>query len=252
VNQCATRTRPRALEHHRAGERRRPHDIVQATPANQPAKGNIGGKPVLVFSDSTWLAAAAATVGNKLDFGVGDPFGDHEARHPPRGDASRWARRGRPGVAGLQLWLDPAEGVTDTGGKVSAWADKSPAGLTAFDGLQVFATLAGGGRPGAGLAGEGLMLTASAGSTVADGKLHLLALRRAGSALTLRLDGTQVATLTATPRSVDAVSPLQVGGRAALVHNAPNKVADVLIYRGAVSATDFASLESFVRTKNGI
>ena len=121
-----------------------------------------------------------------------------------------------------------------------------------FEGLQVFANLAGGGRPGAGLAGEGLMLTASAGSTVADGKLHVLALRRAVNPLTLRLEGTQVAAMTATARSVDSVSPLQVGGRAAITHNFANKLADVLIYRGAVSATDFASLEGFVRTKNGI
>ncbi|MBK6465376.1 MAG: hypothetical protein IPF92_30885 [Myxococcales bacterium] len=198
--------------------------VAQATAANQPAKGNLGGKPVLVFSDSTWLASPAATVGNKLDFGVGDL------------------------TVVVVCSMEPT-----TSNVLAGVLYKVPdVAVPPFDGLQVYGNLAGGGRPGAGLAGEGLILTASAGSTVADGKLHVLALRRAGNALTLRLDGTQVAAMTATARSVDSVSPLQVGGRAAITHNFANKLADVLIYRGAVSATDFASLEGFVRTKNGI
>ncbi len=33
-------------------------------------------------------------------------------------------------VSGLQLWLDPAAGLTQTGGKVSTWADQSASGNT--------------------------------------------------------------------------------------------------------------------------
>lgn len=195
--------------------------VVQATPANQPTKGTVGSKPVLVFSDSTWLAAAS--VGTKLDFGTGD-------------------------LTVVVVCTTEPTATTALTGVLYKFPDVS---ASPFDGLQVYANLGGGGKPGAGLAGEGLMLTASAGS-VSDGKLHLLALRRAGTKLTLRLDGAEVATMTAAARSVDTASPLQIGGRAALVHNAPNKLGDVLIYKGTVSDTDFTSLEGFVKTKNGL
>ncbi len=195
--------------------------VVQATPANQPTKGAVGSKPVLVFSDSTWLAAAS--VGTRLDFGAGDL------------------------TVVVVCTTEPTATTALTGVLYKVPDVATPP----YDGLQVYANLGGGGKPGAGLAGEGLILSAGVGS-VSDGKLHLLALRRVGTRLAFRLDGAEVASLTAAARSVDSAGPLQVGGRAALTHNAPNKLADVLIYKGTVSDADFTSLEAFVKTKNGL
>lgn len=196
--------------------------VTQATPANQPTKGTVNSKPVLVFSATSWLEATGAALGAKLDFGTSD------------------------------LTVEYVCAVDAPSQAFTGLLVKSPDVKTApYDGLQAYGNLGGGGKPGAGLDGQGLMLTANSGNT-ADGKLHLLGFRRVGAKLSLRLDGAELLASTVVVRNVDNVGPLWVGGRADFVHSAPNKTGDILIYKGSVSDTDVARVETFLKAKNGI
>jgi len=43
-----------------------------------------------------------------------------------------------------------------------------------------------------------------------------------------------------------------VGGRPSEVHNAPNKLGDILVYRGPVGDADVAKIETYLKQKDGI
>lgn len=195
--------------------------VSQSTAANQPSKATIGGKPVLAFSATTWLDCAGATVDKKLDFGQGDVLVE------------------------TAVSLDSGT-VTPLGGYLYKTKPGAP-----YDGLQMYSNLGGGGKPGGGLDGETSILTATNGN-VADGKLHLLALRRVGDKLSIRLDGLEVASKTVAARSIDNTSALEVGGRSSGVHSTGQKVGDLLVYKGAVSDADVAKIEGFLKAKSGI
>jgi len=193
--------------------------VFQGNGDIQPSVGQAGSKPVLVFTAGTWLERDPATT--KLDFGTDDVLVEV--------------------VVGLDSRTTALTGVLYKG--------LFPA--PAFDGLQVFANISGDGKPGAGLDGDKLKLQ---GPTVlaADGKLHLIGYRRVGPRVSLRVDGAEVTTATSTARSVDSVSPLYVGGRQTGVHNAPNALGDILVFRGPVGDADVAKIEAYLKQKDGI
>lgn len=196
--------------------------VSQTAAASQPSVGSVGSKPVVAFGATSWLEAAGATVGTKLDFGTGD------------------------------VLVEAVVSVdAPTGAPLTGVLYKGPAGGPTFDGLQLYGNLGGGGKPGGGLDGATLQLTAPSGNT-ADGKLHMLGFRRAGTKLSLRYDGAEVAMSTMAARSTDNTLSLLVGGRPDGVHGAPHKTGDVLIYKGTVSDADVARIEAFMKQKSGI
>lgn len=196
--------------------------VSQTTATNQPSIGSVGSKPVVTFGATSWLEALGATVGTKLDVGTADILVEYVVA------------------------TDSATATALTGVLYKASFDGAP-----YDGLQLYGNLGGGGKPGAGLAGVDLVLTSPSGNT-ADGKLHVVGFRRAGTRLSLRYDGAEVTSGTMAVRSVDNTRPLYVGGRPDGVHNADHKVGDVLVFRGAVGDADVAKIEAFVKQKNGI
>ena len=196
--------------------------VSQTAAASQPSVGSVGSKPVVAFGATSWLESAGATVGTKLDFGTGDVLVEYVVA------------------------TDSAAATALTGVLYKASFDTSP-----FDGLQLYGNLGGGGKPGAGLAGVDLALTSPSGNT-ADGKLHVVGFRRAGTRLSLRYDGAEVASSTMAVRSVDNTRALYVGGRPDGTHGAAHKVGDVLVYKGVVADADVAKIEAFVKQKSGI
>lgn len=195
--------------------------VTQSTSANQPSRATIGGRPVLAFSATTWLDCAGSTVGKKLDVGQGDVLVE------------------------TVISLDSGT-VAPLGGYLYKTIPGTP-----YDGLQMYSNLGGGGKPGVGLDGESLLVTAASGN-VADAKLHLLALRRVGDKLSIRVDGLEVASKTVAARSIDNTSALEVGGRGSGVHSTGQKVGDLLVYKGAVKDGDVAKIEAFLKAKSGI
>jgi len=195
------------------------NNVIQTDGALQPTVGTAGSKPVIVFTAATWLGRDAAMT--NLDFATSD------------------------------LLVECVVGIDTASTALTGVLYKGTFDAPTFDGLQLYANLSRDGKPGGGLDGDKAQLL-SPNALATDGKLHLLAYRRVGSRLSFRVDGTEVATATVTPRSIDSVSPLTVGGRASGVHNAPNKLGDVLIYRGAVADTDLTKIEAYLKQKDGI
>ena len=193
--------------------------VFQGNGDIQPSVGQAGSKPVLVFAARTWLQRDPATT--KLDFGTDDVLVEV--------------------VVGLDSRTTALTGVLYKG--------LFPA--PTFDGLQVFANISSDGKPGAGLDGDKLKLQGPT-ALAADGKLHLIGYRRVGARVSLRVDGVEVGSATVPARSVDSVSELTVGGRPSEVHNAPNKLGDILVYRGPVGDADVAKIEAFLKQKDGI
>lgn len=196
--------------------------VSQTTAASQPSVGSVGSKPVVAFGATTWLEAAGAAVGTKLDFGVGDVLAEYV------------------------ISVDAPTGVPLTGVLYKASFDTSP-----YDGLQLYGNLGGSGKAGAGLDGVNLALTSPSGNT-ADGKLHVVGFRRAGTRLSLRYDGAEVVSSTMAVRNVDNTRALYLGGRPDGTHGAPHKVGDVLVYKGAIADADVARIEAFMKQKSGI
>jgi len=195
--------------------------VSQTVAANQPTMGSVGSRPVVAFTNTNWLECASATVGTKLDFAVGDV------------------------LAEAVVSLDSAN-VSLAGMFYKTNFTPSP-----FDGLQIYANLGGEGKPGAGLDGVTLSLVSPSGNT-ADGKLHMIGLRRVGNRISLRFDGAEVANSTVTARAVDNTANLYVGGRPDLTHSAAHKIAEILVFKGAVADADLTKVEAFVKQKNGL
>lgn len=195
--------------------------VSQTAAASQPSVGSVGSKPVVAFGATSWLEAAGATVGTKLDFGTGDVLAEYVISV----DAPTTALTG-------VLYKGPGNGPN-------------------FDGLQLYGNLSRDGKAGAGLAGVDLVLTSPSGNT-ADGKLHVVGFRRAGTRLSLRYDGAEVSSSTMATRSVDNTLSLLVGGRPDGTHGAAHKIGDVLVYKGAIADADVARIEAFVKQKSGI
>lgn len=198
--------------------------VTQTNAANQPAKGNVGGKPVIAGTATTWLEASGTAVGTKLDFGDGDMLAE----------------------------LVVSTEVTSVG--LGGVLYKVIEDVAPYDGLQMYGNISLDGKPGIGLDGDSLLLKAAAGN-MADGKLHLVGFRRSGDRLYLSLDGVAgVATppSSSNKRAVDNTSPLRVGGRPSGVHSIVHKLGDVVIYKGAVAPAQVTELEAYLKAKNGI
>lgn len=191
--------------------------VLQPNGANQPTNHRVNSKPVLLFGRTAWLGAA---VGTKLDFGTGDVL-----------------------VEVVCAVDDPGQGYTTVLYKVPAYALE---GL-AYVGLQMYA-LGGAGKAAGGLDQENLALTAASGNT-ADGRLHVLGFRRAGTRISLRVDGAEVASRVIATRNVDNTALLKVGGG---VYSSRNSLADVIIYKGSVTDLEMTAVETYLKLKNGI
>lgn len=90
--------------------------LAQACVDDEP-KSSLGGADAGATDASTADAASPTPDGAAADAGT-DARPDGKAPFDPKS------------VPGLVLWLDPAAGVTETGGKVSAWKDSSGANVT--------------------------------------------------------------------------------------------------------------------------
>ncbi len=189
--------------------------LLQPNAANQPAKWSVNSKPALSFSSRQWLDAA---VGTKLDFGTGDAL-----------------------VEVVCAVDAPGQGFTTVLYKVPEYS---------YVGLQMYA-LGGAGKAAGGLDQENLELTAASGNT-ADGRLHVLGFRRAGTRISLRVDGAEVASRVIATRNVDNTALLSVGGRVNGAYSSPNKLADVIIYKGSVTDLEMTAVETYLKLKNGI
>ncbi len=199
--------------------------VAQTNAANQPTKDNLGGKPVIAGTATTWLEAAGAAVGTKLDFGSGDML--------------------------AELVVSISASTTSLGGVFYKVIDGAPP----YDGLQAYGNITLDGKPGVGLDGDDSLFLKSASGNMADGKLHLVGFRRSGDRLYMTLDG---APGPATPpsssnnRVVDNTSPLWIGGRPSGVHSIVHKLGDVVVYKGTVTPAQVTELEAYLKAKNGI
>lgn len=195
--------------------------VTQPTAANQPSKGTVGGKPVLVGTASTWLEASGVDVGTKLDLGDGDMLAAY--------------------VISLDL---PSNAL---GGVLYKTADSAP-----YNGLQLYGNITLDGKPGAGLNGDDLLVKSPSGD-MGDGKLHLVGYHKFGTEVYVSVDGvTTIARISAPKKVIDNTSPLQVGGRPSGIHSLSHRLGDVLVYKGSIFTPQVEAIHRFLKAKNGI
>jgi len=196
--------------------------VTQPTPANQPTKGSVGGKPVIVGGPTTWLEAAGPDVGTKLDFGTSDVF------------------------AGFVVSIEPS--AAGLGGVFYKAVEDAPP----YAGLQMYGNVSLDGKPGIGLDGDTLLAKSPTGN-MGDGKLHLVTYWRLGDDVFLNVDGVGAFGNNVGPKKVvDNASPLRVGGRPSGVHSIAHRLGDVLVYKGTLTFDQVAAVQVFLKAKNGI